>query len=180
MTYTNETPGKRGQTRISYRVDNPRSLIAQICSENPGLDIDELISLATEALLDPRYRSALAEYYATNQVRAYRDNETGRKHERSGNEEIKAAKEKSEEKEKSGAKEKKTAAVKTLVADGIEKAKLLGLLAPNGKPLAKCTFAECKQFGGWYLRLAKGHTDAETVGSCYSETQLRKLQTWKD
>jgi hypothetical protein len=174
MTYTSETPGKRGQTRASYRADNPRSLIAQICSENPKLDIDELIPLAIEALLDPRYRSALAEYYATNQVRAYRDNETGRKHERSGDKEIKAAK------EQKAAKEKSDAAVKTIVAANIEKAKLLGLLAPNGKPLAKCTFAECKQFGGWYLHLAKGHADAETVGSCYSEAQLRKLQTWKD
>jgi hypothetical protein len=172
MTYANEEPRHRGQTKTSYSADDPRPLIAEVCTDNPRAGIKELIKLATKAILDcdPQYRETLARHYATNQINYYMNNErdvarTASSYP-SGN--TKAAREQS------------AATRQTLVADGIEKAKLLGLLAPNGKPLAKCTFAECKQFGGWYLRLAKGHTDAETVGSCYSEMQLRKLQTWKD
>jgi hypothetical protein len=53
--------------------------------------------------------------------------------------------------------------------------RLLDLIAPNGKPLAQCTGADCRRIGGWYGRLAAKVPPRKTVGAVLSEAQLRKL-----
>ena len=55
---------------------------------------------------------------------------------------------------------------------------LLGMICPNGKPLAFCTYGECLQFGGWYAKLAAGKDPALKVQE--TEEELRKLQTWQE
>lgn len=168
MTFTDHVRGKIGNTRTSYRADNPRALIAQICTEHKTAGFDELVDLATEALLETRYRTALAEYYATNQVRYYLEVERPGKSTKQSKETRQAARQQENE------------TINEAVAVAVEKAKLLGLIAPNGKPLAQCGPSDLRKFGGWYLGLAKGMSEKQTVGEVYTEADLRKAQTWKD
>src|SRR5215831_18279699 len=53
-------------------------------------------------------------------------------------------------------------AKRTATGKAVERAKtkaqailLLHLIMPNGKPLGQCTGADCKSFGGWYIKLAE-------------------------
>lgn len=158
-------PGQTGAAKTTYSADNPRALIAELCDGKGRDDTDALIERAAEGLLAEKYRATLATYYATNAVRAYFDGleRPMRSHTRTPDARMHAAQMKAE-----------------FVEKIVEKAKLLGMLAPNGKPLSLCTFAECKAFGGWYMRLARGKDAKAQVGAHYNEKQLREAQTWID
>ena len=52
---------------------------------------------------------------------------------------------------------------------------LLNMLLPNGKSLRDATFGECREAGGWFLRVADLGSPDEVVGACLTEDALRAL-----
>jgi hypothetical protein len=53
--------------------------------------------------------------------------------------------------------------------------KALDLVMPNGKPLKRCTGAECLRFGGWFTRIGEAIGPKRFVGQVLSEKDILKL-----
>jgi hypothetical protein len=52
---------------------------------------------------------------------------------------------------------------------------LLDLVMPNGKTLRESNRTDCKQAGGWYMKLADRLKGKQTVGDVWQEADVRKL-----
>lgn len=60
--------------------------------------------------------------------------------------------------------------------DKVTEVKLLKMLMPNGKLLAKCSGQECTAFGGWLASVGSAIKPDELVGEKFSESELWKIK----
>lgn len=197
MTHTDSAPGNLGATRARYGEFNFNVLVAQVAKANPRAGKAELYWLVAEEIsLQPEAHSYAFEYTATNYVNSWWDLRPASAARKAVDTRPVATPPApslpralpSAPADMISAPAPRAAPrapiSKEEIAARVEAAKqkmiLLGMLAPNGKPLAQCTIDECKAFGGWYLKLAIGRKGTSIVGDCYTEQQLREAQTWTD
>ena len=140
----------QGATETTY--DNGmRKLVITTCEANPRSSVEELYELVAVELTKAKWTHAeVFKYTACNLVNNYL--RMGKVNTRGSIDHLKAS-------------------IKNQMV-------LLGMICPNGKPLAFCTYGECLQFGGWYAKLAAGKDPALKVQE--TEEELRKLQTWQE
>lgn len=158
-----------GATNTSY-LQGMRSIVARVCQDNPRAGDKELHELIAKALRDDKsVWDEVFEYTAINLSNNYRRVfETTQ-------DKIDAAR-RAEQAVRS--REAVKAAVEKIKESGRRQMQLLGMICPNGKPLGLCTYGEVAQFGGWFIKLAKGKDPNKRVQE--TEEQLRRIQTWVD
>lgn len=153
--------GVTGAKRQSWRNPNPRDLLRSLLEKHPDADDAELfekfhkrVQAASEAM-----QETIERYWFDNNIRSLRLPTTRRS-------------------PVSTAQRRETlvrdiqATVTRRIVDEAERL-LLEMIMPNGKPLRDCTGTDCRQIGGWLAEMASKLKPAETVGSKFSEDQVR-------
>lgn len=153
------TSGELGATRQSWRTKSVRDLLAKIVAQDPqASDRTLLEKFVKELREDDGYFLAAAEYAFDNARRALRREQF---HQPTATQAALRAKEAANHVDR-------VARIKSRVV-------LMSLPMPNGKELGKCTGAECKDFGGWYHRLANRVGPDKLVSDVLSEQELHSI-----
>lgn len=158
MTYVDM--GTTGAKRASWRDCNPRALLRDIIQSNPAADEGRWRQQFLESVQDDLdLMRAIIEYWLDNNIRSLTM--------------LKLPDADAKDKIL-----KATQAAKVALKRRIEreaKVILLGLAMPNGKPLSKCTGADCRSFGGWFQALGRRVPARKTVGEVLTEDQVARI-----
>ena len=154
--------GTTGAKRQSWRTGGPREMLQKMMLMYPKDTEDDLLKRFTDEVIEDTQRLAvIIEYWFTNNYRSLSRDVSP------------AARAKVKE-----AIAVETAAVKVAVIKRIKseaKIMLLKMMTPSGKPLGKCTGAECVKFGGWYVRVGKKVGATKIVDSVLTEKSIRAM-----
>ena len=164
MTTLNEEKGGiLGAKRATWRQVNPRELLRRIIDNSPtDDDADWRDMFWSEIENDKDMLRAIADYWLDNNIRSLTTPTTAKTTDKMlAAEAVSVAK----------------TNVTQRVAEHIKIA-LLALVMPNEKLLGDCTGAECRQFGGWFVKIGKSVPAKATVREHLSETKLQKL--WRE
>lgn len=144
--------GQQGAKRSSWSRVHYRDLAYKICREHPDAKVEDLAEWFLEEVeKHPEYLESIAVYIMANAKtaltpRTYHRETTTKQH--------------------------------RLIKDIAKKAAghvLMHLQMPNGKTLDQSTGAECKQAGGWFIRVGEKVGDKGIVSQKLTEAELRKL-----
>jgi len=145
-------PGERGQTRATWRdVTHLRGLLLRLVQENPDAGREEVEPLfVAKVEMSAALIEEAARYAFDNHWKAV----TGPKRKPAA---------------------KITAAAVAAVAENVRRVVLLDLVLPCGKKLRDATGKECKQAGGWYIKVGDKVGDRGIVGAKLDEATVGKI-----
>jgi hypothetical protein len=165
------TPGVLGAKRATWRDANPRKLLQDIIEANPNGPETLWRKLFWERVeSDDDQIQAIVAYWLDNHVRYIQDHGPDTKQETAKKGPAAQAAEQKTETVKENVKS-------TLREHIVREARviLLEIMMPNGKKLAQCTGADCKNFGGWLTAVATKVPAKKKVADILSEAEVRKL-----
>ena len=156
--------GNSGAKRATWD-ENPRKLLKSIIDDNPNAGDMEWRRLFVEEMENDRdQRGAVYTYYLDNNIRSLTPRKAPERAAAAAVR-VKSARE-------------RAVHIKEQVESHVREAAeivLLELVTPNGKKLGECTGADCKRFGGWYMRIAKVVPTNERVDETLSEKRLQQI-----
>jgi hypothetical protein len=167
MTHVQFSEKTLGATRQSWQALGPRALLRMMMQQMPSGKEEYLLEkFSKRAKESPKILDEIIEYWFTNNYRSLKMASSPREG-RAATQAIVA---------------QKTAELSAVVERHIEKEvniKFYALMMPNGKTLAGCTKADCKQLsakmGPWLATVAAKVRVGKTVADCLSEPELAKL-----
>jgi hypothetical protein len=146
------TPGVRGHTRSTWRDEaHLRGLLLRLITRHPDATRDQLEALyldkakRTDALVDEALRRAF-------------DNDLAQM-----------------QKSPRAAHQRVAAADVAAASERLASVVLLDLVQPNGKKLRDCTGKECRQVGGWLIKVADRIGNRGVVGRKLSEAEVASI-----
>jgi hypothetical protein len=158
--------GMSSAKRATWRDTDTRPLLRQIVEQNPKADDLEVLNLFWQEVKDDKARLfSIVRRMVDLDLIALRRKPRRRRSPSSPPPLAAASRQQTER-----MKEKLQARI-----DREVKSALLALVMPNNKPLAECTGAECKTFGGWFSALAEKVPAKATVAETLSEKQVYRL-----
>ncbi len=165
--------GASGASRQSWTHDDTlRQKLLSLIIEHPSAKNDEIRDLHWRWVEDnPGLCALVHRYWFDNHVRYLRrdyPSEAKRRYELSS---FKKKRYETYESDKS--------AIRQKIIDAAPKIALLGMIMPNGKPLAECTGKECEdmgpRIGGWLMRISVEVGPDKMVGDVLSEDRVKTL-----
>ena len=155
--------GVTGAKRQSWRTLSPRDVLEKLISQHPKDTESDLLKRFTDLVVEDQDRLVIIiEYWFANNYRSLTKQSPAWRREKIG----------------VLAKTKEVVEVKKAIVSAIkEKADimLLKLITPNGKPLGKCTGAECIKFGGWFVKVGTKVGATKIVDSVLTEKSIRAM-----
>lgn len=154
---THVDTGVYGAKVQSWRVANPRALLKEIIDKNPRASRETILASFSEKVRanEEMLETVIEAWGANNYNSLIKQDAHNPLARRAQVEEIKAA------------------AVKRIRQEAA--IILMDMQMPTGKRLRDCNAVECKKAGGWHIKIAAKLKPGQTVGSVFSESQLRKL-----